>query len=77
MSQHLINDFIHRTYVFKPFHSNQLTTSKVVKYQKSNRHNNSSPEDIEESVHHLKPINALEKVDQEPKQKIEHIDIII
>lgn len=77
MSQHLINDFIHRTYIFKPFHNNQLTTGKLVKYQKSNRHNNNSPEDIEESVHYLKPIKAATKVDQQAENKSKHIDIII
>lgn len=77
MSQHLINDFIHRTYIFKPFHNNQLTTSKLVKYQKSNRNNNTSPEDIEESVHDLKPNKVTSKVDQKENNKIEHIDIII
>tara|TARA_R110001583_G_scaffold100306_2_gene246253 strand:+ start:370 stop:603 length:234 start_codon:yes stop_codon:yes gene_type:complete len=77
MSQHLINDFIHRTYIFKPFHSNQLTTNKLVKYQKSNRHNNNSPEDVEESVHYLKPTKAANRVDDQPDKKIQHIDIII
>jgi len=77
MSQHLINDFIHRTYIFKPFQTNQLTTSKLVKYQKSTRHNNNSPEDIEESVHYLKAIKAAKRVDDQADKKIEHIDIII
>jgi len=77
MSQHLLNDFIHRPYIFKPFHNNQLTTSKLVKYQKSNRKNNTSPEDIEESVHDLKPIKVTSKVDLQVNNNSEHIDIII
>ena len=77
MSQHLINDFINRTYVFKPFQTNKMSTGKVVKYQASNRNNNASPEDIEESVHFLKPIRATKKTEQEEMPETKHIDITI
>ncbi|WP_299667715.1 hypothetical protein [uncultured Psychromonas sp.] len=77
MSQHLINDFINRTYVFKPFQTNKMSTGKVVKYQASNRNNNASPEDIEESVHFLKHITATKKTDQDEKPETKHIDITI
>ncbi|MEL0659241.1 hypothetical protein V6255_08820 [Psychromonas arctica] len=86
MSQHLINDFIHRTYLFKPFNNNKLTTQKLVKYQKSNDHNHSSPEDIEESVHNLKSIVLVKsdkpqedktKTESKSEAKIKHVDITI
>ena len=59
MSQHLINDFIHRTSIFKPLTGEKIINKKLVKYQASNRKNNTSPQDIEESVHELK----IDKVD--------------
>ncbi|MDA7746995.1 hypothetical protein N8878_06660, partial [Psychromonas sp.] len=63
MSQHLINDFIHRPYLFKPLDGGKIVTNKLVKYKASDRKNNSSPEDIEETVHILKPIKAKSTVD--------------
>jgi len=79
MSQHLITDFIHRAYQFQPFKTDRLTTTKLVKYKQSSRQNNNSPEDIEESIHYLKPIKATKSVkttdDHEGEQK--HIDIIV
>ena len=86
MSQHLINDFIHRTYLFKPFYNNKLTTQKLVKYQKSNDHNHNSPEDIEESLYKSKSTflvkNHKPQEDKTQKQtnnesKIKHVDITI
>ena len=86
MSQHLINDFIHQAYLFKPLNNSKLTTEKLVKYQKSNRHNHNSPEDVEESIHTLKPIvlsqniKAKEsdtKIELDIKGKIKHVDITI
>ena len=61
MSQHLINDFIHRTSIFKPLTGEKIINKKLVKYQASNRKNNTSPQDIEESVHDLKTdkVNTL------------------
>ena len=81
MSQHLINDFIHRTYLFKPF-DKKLITGKTVKYQKSNRHNHSSPEDIEESIHNLKPIKSVrndesQKGKSKTVQQEKNVDITI
>ena len=54
MSQHLINDFIHRTYIFKPLTGEKIINKKMGKYQASNRKNNTSPQDVEESVYDLK-----------------------
>ena len=61
MSQHLINDYIHRTSIFKPLTGEKIINKKLVKYQASNRKNNTSPQDIEESVHELKTdkVNTL------------------
>ena len=61
MSQHLINDFIHRTSIFKPLTGEKIVNKKLVRYQASNRKNNTSPQDVEESVHELKTdkVNTL------------------
>jgi len=77
MSQHLITDFINRTYVFKPFKTNKLTTKQLVKADGSTRHNNDSPEDIEESIHNLKSIKVKHKKTQDVDQEKHIIDIII
>lgn len=61
MSQHLITQFINRSYVFKPFNDAKLVNQKLKKYQASNRNNNSSPEDIAESTHILQKIKVKEK----------------
>ncbi|PKG40036.1 hypothetical protein [Psychromonas sp. Urea-02u-13] len=61
MSQHLITQFINRTYIFKPFSDSKIANQKLKKYQPSNRKNNSSPEDVAESTHNLKKIHIKEK----------------
>lgn len=79
MSQHLINEFINRTYVFKPFNGAKIVTHKVKKYQGSNRKNNVSPESIEESTHALHKIRVT-KMKEEKQQVVDadgHIDITI
>jgi len=68
---------MNRTYVFRPFQTNKISTGKVVKYQASNRNNNASPEDIEESIHFMKPIRAAKKREQDEKPETKHIDITI
>lgn len=60
MSQHLINDFIHKNVVFKSFHGGRIVNKKLVKYQASNRKNNNSPEDVAESIQELKPVSESE-----------------
>jgi hypothetical protein len=79
MSQHLITDFIHRAYQVQPFQTNKLIATKLVKYKQSTRQNNSSPEDIEESIHYLKPIKASKNIQSNVDDSDEqtHIDIII
>ena len=80
MSQHLINDFIHRRYIFKPLTGEKIINKKLVKYQASNRKNNTSPQDIEESVHEIKNDNfhSIEKIEaftgdeKEAKQNMEY-----
>lgn len=80
MSQHLINDFIHRATIFKPLTGEKIVNKKLVKYQASNRKNNTSPQDIEESVHDIKTdtIHSNEKVEaitgnkKEAKQEVEY-----
>ena len=80
MSQHLINDFIHRTTIFKPLTGEKIINKKLVKYQASNRKNNTSPQDIEESVHEIKTdkvhsevkVEALSEIDAETKREIQH-----
>ena len=85
MSQHLINDFIQRTYIFKPLTGEKIINKKMNKYQASNRKNNTSPQDIEESVYDLKMVKAqpvIKQSDEEPASDSEsdpekHIDITI
>jgi hypothetical protein len=78
MSQHLITDFIHRTYQFQPFKTNKLIATKLVKYKQSTRQNNNSPEDIEESIHYLKPIKAAKSIKpNDDQEKEQHIDITV
>ena len=69
MSQHLITQFINRSYVFKPFHDDKLVNQKLKKYQGSNRKNNSSPEDIAESTHILQKIKVKEKKPSDPENE--------
>ena len=79
MSQHLINDFIHRTTIFKPLTGEKIINKKLVKYQASNRKNNTSPQDIEESVYDVKTdklhsavkVEALSEVESEMKHEVE------
>jgi len=85
MSQHLINDFIQRTYIFKPLMGEKIINKKMNKYQASNRKNNTSPQDIEESVYDLKMVKAqavIKQSDEEPASDSEsdqekRIDITI
>lgn len=83
MSQHLINDFIHKNVVFKSFHGGRIINKKMVKYQASNRENNTSPEDVAESViasNYVKEKVATNNQKDEKKsadEDLEHIDIIV
>ncbi|WP_022939806.1 hypothetical protein [Psychromonas hadalis] len=76
MSQHLITQFINRSYVFKPFNDAKLVNHKLKKYQASNRHNNSSPEDVAESTHILQKIKIKEKKSVEDEQG-SNIDVMV
>jgi hypothetical protein len=67
MSQHLINDFIHRAYLFKPIVGGKINSEKVVKSQGSNRNNNASPQDFAESIYVLKA--PVPSVNSNPKEK--------
>jgi len=73
MSQHLINDFIHRATIFKPLTGEKIVNKKLVKYQASNRKNNTSPQDIEESVHDIKSdtLHSANKVESITNKKEE------
>lgn len=73
MSQHLINDFINRSYSFKPLNDAKIANHKLKKYQESNRKNNVSPEQIEESTHSLHKIEVKE-IQAEEKQEVETKD---
>lgn len=79
MSQHLIIDFINRAYTFKPINGATITTDKVKKYQASNRKNNSSPADVEESIHHLQQLKKSKQAttQEKPEGDEKHIDISI
>lgn len=76
MSQHLITQFVNRSYVFKPFDGAKLVNQKLKKYQASNRNNNNSPEDVAESTHILQKIKVKEKNEQ-PKEGESIIDITV
>jgi len=83
MSQHLITEFINRTYVFKPFNDSKLINRPIKKYQGSNRNNNISPNMIAQSIP-LKPkeirkqgIKKNIEGDNEQKSEEKHIDIIV
>jgi len=76
MSQHLITQFINRTYVFEPFNDAKLVNQKLKKYQPSNRNNNNSPEDVAESTHRLQKINVSSpKKDEIKSQSI--VDVTV
>ncbi len=78
MSQHLITQFITRTYIFKPFNDARLVNQKLKKYQASNRKNNISPEDVAESTHPLQAIKVTKKKSEEQTQEDEkHIDLMV
>ena len=83
MSQHLITEFINRTYVFKPFSDSKIVNHRIKKYQGSNRKNNISPEIIAESMLLEKRMinnqNTEENLKNEGDQKSEekHIDITV
>lgn len=79
MSQHLIIDFLNRTYVFKPFNDAKIVAHKVKKYKGSTRENNVSPEAVAESTHILQKIQ-VKKTQEAKSQDVEpdgHIDITI
>lgn len=79
MSQHLIVDFLNRTYVFKPFNDAKIVAHRVKKYKESNRENNESPEAVAESTHILQKIQ-VKKTKEAQSQDVEadgHIDITI
>lgn len=81
MSQHLITEFINRTYVFKPFNDAKIVNHKIKKYQASNRQNNVSPELFTESTHALNKIE-VKKIDEvkERAQDVitdKHVDITV
>ena len=73
MSQHLINDFIHRTTIFKPLTGEKLNNKKLVKYQASNRKNNTSPQDVAVSVYDLKSIKKNDCLEEDETTKEEHL----
>ena len=82
MSQHLLTEFINRTYVFKPFNDAKIVNHRVKKYQGSNRNNNVSPEVLAESRHALHK-TEIQKNKEDKQQSIEnnaeqeHIDITV
>jgi len=76
MSQHLITQFINRSYVFKPFNDGKIVNHSVKKYESSNRNNNNSPEDVAESTHILQKIKVKPKAPEDPEQQSK-IDIIV
>ena len=76
MSQHLITQFINRSYVFKPFNGAKIVNHKLKKYESSNRENNSSPEDVAESTHILQKIKIKEKKTQQGEAE-SNIDITV
>lgn len=77
MSQHLITQFINRTYVFKTFNGAKLANQKLKKYQASNRKNNNSPEDVAESTHILQKIRVKEKKQDDEAEQTSNIDITV
>jgi len=76
MSQHLITTFINQNYTFKVLNGAKLVSHKLKKYDPSNRHNNSSPEDIAESVHILQKIKIKKEKTKEAVPKL-IIDITV
>ena len=75
MSQHLINDFMNRVYIFKPLQGEKISNKKISKYQASNRNNNNSPQDFEDSEHMLKPISGAQPREKKVPEGI--VDIVI
>jgi len=83
MSQHLITEFINRTYVFKPFNNSKIINQRIKKYQGSNRKNNISPEMIAESIEVKKKMTNTQEIDEDSPNEVaqksedKHIDIIV
>jgi len=82
MSQHLITDFIYRPAIFSPLAGEKIINKKLVKYQASNRKNNTSPQEFEESVYDLKTlktksVNKTQTDKAEQETTPQHIDISI
>lgn len=78
MSQHLITEFVNRTAIFKAFNGAKLVNKKVKKYQASNRKNNVSPEEFEESTHILQKIHVKnKKTVSEKEDDKDHIDVTV
>jgi len=83
MSQHLITEFINRTYVFKPFNNSKIINQRIKKYQGSNRKNNISPEMIAESIEVKKKMTNTQEIDEDSSNEVaqksedKHIDIIV
>ncbi|AGH81433.1 hypothetical protein PCNPT3_07475 [Psychromonas sp. CNPT3] len=68
MSQHLITQFIQPPAVFKSINGEKLVNHKMKKYKASKQENNSSPEDVAESVHLLKKINVKQETESSEQQ---------
>lgn len=79
MSQHLITEFLNRTYVFKPFNGAKIVNHRVKKYQGSNRKNHVSPEMIAESTHscHKIQVKKTQEDKQQGSEADKHIDIVV
>jgi hypothetical protein len=79
MSQHLITEFINRTYVFKPLNDSKIANHKVKKFQGSSRKNNFSPAMVAESTHmyHKIHVKKKKKEQQADTDSNKHIDITI
>ena len=76
MSQHLITDFINRTYVFKPFYGGGIINHSIKKTNGTNRKNHISPEIFIKNAHssHTKEVDKDTSLNKDEK---DHIDIII
>jgi|GEM_PF-2295674 len=69
MSQHLLTEFINRTYTFKAFKDARIVNRKIKKYQGSNRDNNELPQVVAKGASVINTVQTAVNNEQEEEKK--------
>ena len=78
MSQHLITDFINRTYVFKPFYGGQILNHTIKKTKGTNRKNYISAQVLLKNTHASHEKTQIEHQSKKNEEKEQdHVDITV